>query len=231
MMGPLITTRDKEILAYLTRYGVSTPDQIWRRFFTSQWACYRRLRKLEGLGLVVRRRTWWQQPNVLTPTSLGTALAQVDLPTVPKLVLARLEHDLALVDLSELILAHNRGASWLTERELRRDAARELQASGFAQKQVMPPRSPDGMVVLPDSRRFAIELDLTGKTSTVYRRILSAYVAKSGIAGVWWFSPSPAVRARMSELVRESQLDSYFKVDAWTPPRAAGSQPAKELAG
>jgi hypothetical protein len=87
------------------------------------------------------------------------------------------------------------------------------------------------MVVLPDGRRFAIELDLTGKTSAVYRRILSAYVAKSGIAGVWWFSPSPAVRARMAELVRESKLDGYFKVDAWTPPRTAGSQPAKELAG
>ena len=226
MIGPLITTRDKEILAYLTRHGVCTPDQISSRFFTSQWACYRRLRKLEGLRLAIKRRTWWQQPNVLTPTSLGTALAQVDLPTVPKLVLARLEHDLAVVDLSEQILAQNKGI-WLTERELRRDAARELQATGMAQKQLVPPRSPDGMLVLADGRRVAIELDLTGKTSAVYRKILSAYVGKGGVSAVWWFSPSPAVQARIAELVRESNLGDFFKVYPWNPPGLSGSQPVK----
>jgi hypothetical protein len=231
MIFPLITRRDREILAYLTRHGVSTPDQVGRRFFKSQWACYRRLRKLEGIRLLVKRRTWWQQPNVLTPTSLGTALSQVDLPPVPRLVLARLEHDLAVVDLSELILGHNKGASWLTERELRRDAARELQRRGMAQRQVMPPRSPDGMLVLSDGRRIAIELDLTGKTSIVYQRILSAYVAKSGLAQVWWFSPSARVRERLSQLIRDSKVEDVFKVYAWTAPGVSGSGPAKELAG
>jgi len=226
VIAPLITQRDKEILTYLTRHGVCTPDQITRRFFTSQWACYRRLRKLEGVRLVTRRRTWWQQPNVLTPTSLGTALAQVDLPPVPKLVLARLEHDLAVVDLSEQILARNKG-TWLTERELRRDAARELQEAGMGQKQLVPPRSPDGMLVFTTGQRVAIELDLTGKTSAVYRRILAAYIGKGGVAAVWWFSPSPAVQARIAELARESNVGDFFKVYRWEPPGLSGSQLAK----
>lgn len=228
MTAPLVTKRDREILGYLTRHGVCTPDQITRRFFTGRWAAYRRLRKLEELRLIARRRTFWQQPNVLTPTSLGTALAQIDLPPVPGLVLARLEHDLAVVDLSEQILAQNEG-SWLTERELRRDAARELQASGMGQKQAMPPRSPDGMLVLPDSRRVAIELELTGKTSAVYRQILSAYVAKRGVSAVWWFCPSEAVRQRMSELVRESRLEDFFRIYPWSPLGTAGPQSAKEV--
>lgn len=226
MIAPLITERDKEILAYLTRHGVCTPDQITRRFFTSQWAAYRRLRKLEAMRLIARQRTWWQQPSVLTPTSLGTTLAQIDLPPVPKLVLARLEHDLALVDLSEQLLARIEGTSWLTERELRRDAARQLQASGMGQRRVMPPRSPDGMLLSPDGRR-AIELDLTPKTSAVYRRILAAYVGMDGIAGVWWFSPSAALIARLSELIRESRLEDRFTVYPWNPPQVSDSQVEK----
>ena len=144
MITPLFQERDREILGYLTRHGVGTPDQIGRKFFTSKWACYRRLRKLEGIRLLLRRRTWWQGPHVLTATSVGSALAQVDLGSVSRLVMATLQHDLAVVDLSEQLLARNRGSSWLTERELRRDAVRELQAQGMRQRQVVPPRSPDG---------------------------------------------------------------------------------------
>src|ERR1700736_619776 len=75
-----LTGRDVEMLRYVTRHGVCTADQMTRRFFTSDSACWRRLRVLERLGLIFRRRTWWQGPQVAMATPLGTQLAGVDLP-------------------------------------------------------------------------------------------------------------------------------------------------------
>src|SRR2546427_8466525 len=135
MITPLIQERDREILGYLTRHGVGTPDQIGRKFFTSQWACYRRLRKLEGIRLLLRRRTWWQGPHVLTATSVGSALAQVDLGSVSRLVMATLQHDLAVVDLSEQPVAGNRGSSWVLEREVRREWGRRRRGAGKSERE------------------------------------------------------------------------------------------------
>ena len=91
------------MLRYATRHGVCTADQLTRRFFTSDSACWRRLRALEGLGLIVRRRTWWQGPQVILTTPLGAQLADADLSPA-RLNLPELEHSLALVDLSEQLL-------------------------------------------------------------------------------------------------------------------------------
>ena len=91
------------MLRYATRHGVCTADQLTHRFFTSDLACWRRLRALEGLGLIVRRRTWWQGPQVVLTTPLGARLAGADLPPA-HLNLPELEHSLALVDLSERLL-------------------------------------------------------------------------------------------------------------------------------
>src|SRR4029077_6411754 len=127
---------------YVTRHGVCTADQMTRSFFTSDSACWRRLRALEGLGLIVRRRTWWQGPQVILTTPLGAQLAGADLSPA-RLNLPELEHSLALVDLSEQVLGENRGARWVTERELRRDAIRRHRQDGMEARPVRV-RTPDG---------------------------------------------------------------------------------------
>src|SRR5436190_8478207 len=102
--GPQLTDRDVEILAWIGRHGVVTPAQVARHFFTrddgsvGQWAAYRRLRKLEELGLTREDRTFWREPNVLRLTTAGARLADIDVGPA-RLVLGELRHTLALVDL------------------------------------------------------------------------------------------------------------------------------------
>src|ERR1019366_5694328 len=145
-----LTGRDIAMLRYATRHGVCTADQLTRRFFTSDSACWRRLRALEALGLIVRRRTWWQGPQVVLATPLGSQLADVDVPAA-RLNLPELEHSLALVDLSEQVLLSQPGSQWLTERELRRDAIRRHRQDGMDPRPVHI-RTPDGVVVLGSKR-------------------------------------------------------------------------------
>jgi len=216
-----VTGRDRDVLTYVCRHGACTPQQVARAapagkpFFTSEWACYRRLRALQSLGLLVRHNTWWRGAQVVMTSRLGTQFAGIDLPAArfdPK----TLEHTLSLVDLSEKLLAKHRGATWLTERELRRDALRVQKERGMGVLSATRPRTPDGMLVF-HGKHIAIELDLTPKRSEAYQRIFSAYAGMAGASGVWWFSPSAAVRSRIAALAKQSGMDSFIAVHPWTP--------------
>jgi hypothetical protein len=213
--GTALTPRDVELIRYVARHGVCTPEQLTHRFFSGASACWRRLRALEGLGLLARQRTWWQGPRVLLATRLGTELAQADLPPA-RLNLAELEHALALVDLSEQLLTQNRGAFWITERELRRDAVRRQREAGMETRPTRL-RTPDGLLVVGE-RRIAIELDLTNKRSEVYEQILKTYAGTPGIEGLWWFGRSQSMRERLAALGRRYQLADFLDVRPWAAP-------------
>ena len=56
----VLRDRDREIVRWVARHGVVTPELIGRRFFWradrkdyGKWAAYRRIRALEVLGLVI----------------------------------------------------------------------------------------------------------------------------------------------------------------------------------
>jgi hypothetical protein len=203
------------MLRYATRYGVCTADQLTGRFFTSDSACWRRLRALEALGLILRRRTWWQGPQVVLTTPLGAQIADVDLSPA-RLNLPELEHSLALVDLSEQILRSQAGSQWLTERELRRDAIRRHRQDGMEARPVRI-RTPDGVLIL-GSKRIAVELDLTSKRTEQYEQLLRAYAADRTVQALWWFARSAAVCDRLTKLIEHYQLTDFATARAWTAP-------------
>jgi len=210
-----ITQRDLDMLRYATRHGVCTADQLTRRFFSSDSACWRRLRVLDRLGLVIRRRTWWQGPQVVMATPLGAQLADADLPPA-RLNLPELEHALALVDLSELLLRAHPGSQWVTERELRRDAIRRHRQSGMEPRPVRI-RTPDGVLVV-GNKRTAVELELTSKRTDQYEQLLRAYAANRSVDGVWFFARSAAGRDRLTKLIERYQLTDFATARPWTAP-------------
>ena len=119
-----ITPRDREILGWIGRHGIVTPDQVARRFFprpdgtVGSRAAYRRMDALVSLRLIRRDPTpFWRGPSVLRVTRLGAKFGEVGVPPA-NLVETRLRHSLALVDLTEELLAANDGSVLQTEREL-----------------------------------------------------------------------------------------------------------------
>lgn len=215
--GPRLTARDLDIIRWIGRYGVVTTAQVERHFFTGERAAYRRVRALLALGLLRRDMTFWKEPAVLRVTPAGARL--VNLPVAPaELVLAEVRHSLALVDLTEQLLAESSGAHVLTERELRADALRarrqDRDYTGYA-------RIPDALLVQPTGLKTAVELDLTSKRTAEVLRMIDAYThmftrnpERLGVAQVLWYV-LPADVARVRNCVAAKESDGYMTVRAW----------------
>ncbi len=154
--GTHVTARDIEMLSWIGRHGMVTADQVAQHFFARAGgtvgtrAAYRRLRKLEEERLVRRDVTFARWPAVIRVTGPGARVAEIDVDPA-RLVWAEVRHSLALVDLTEELLATNPGATLVTEREIRalrfRGAGGEDQAPGLRadpRRDPPPRRRPDG---------------------------------------------------------------------------------------
>lgn len=213
--GPVITERDRSILQWIGRHGVVTPAQVTRHFFSrddgsqGQWAAYRRLRKMEEIGLLQRDRTFWREAMVLRLTSQGARFADIDVRPA-NLVLAELRHTLAVVDLIEDLMDDlPKTTKLITERELRADRRRDLRLDPT---KVATGRMPDAELQRA-GKRIAVELDLTPKRSAAYEEILTSYI-RQDYKEVWWYV-SPRVVPRLRFIVKQNQADDFVSVQPW----------------
>jgi len=220
--GPQVTSRDVEIVRWIGRHGIVTVEQVSTKFFAREdgslgnWAAYRRLRKLEELRLIRRDPTFWREPAVLRATAAGARLAEIDVAPA-HIVLAEVHHTLALVDLMEHLLDQNRGATMVTEREIRALRFREL---GAGQRRPGSGRIPDGILHLKSKKTVAVELDLTSKRQRDIERVITGYKQERYDA-VWWFA-RPAITGRIREIVVANRVDDLIDVKTWSRQAATG---------
>ena len=205
---------DRDLLAYIVRHGMVSPAQLAARHGVTGAAG---LGPLREAGLVAVDAVLVGRPPVVRATPRGARTSGCDLRPV-SLDLARVAHSLALVDLSEELLAAHPGSSWTTERELRRDRMREARRRGRWDPQR---RVPDGLLRLPGGRRIAIELDLTPKRSARLDLLAGAYAVDPDADAVWWYLPSARAVARMRGLVEERGLEGFIDPRHGPAPRSA----------
>jgi len=222
MRGPALTPRDNSILRWLGRHGVVTAEQIQRRFFAGERAAYRRIHKLGEMGLIRRDPTYYRQPYVLRLTMAGARVANAGVGPA-ELVLAAVRHSLALVELTERLVAQHPGATLITEREFRARQLRALREGTLARCA----RIPDGVLVLAADEggtRVAIELDLTPKRNYTITKVIDAYNTTfnptssdgEGFGQVWWFVAGGAVD-RVRCVVVEQHAEDFITVQEWKP--------------
>jgi hypothetical protein len=117
------------------------------------------------------------------------------------------------------------GAHWITERELRRDAMAAARERGSGRLFDGVPHVPDGVLVLRDGRRVAVEAECTAKGSARYRTILSWYAGGLAFERVRWFVSDERLRDRLIAVVRAERLDDLVSVDALFDSASHGGQP------
>lgn len=218
--GPQLTERDVEIIRWVARHGVVTSELVGRRFLWrpqlrtyGKRATYRRLAILQSLGLLLRSKPFARRPEVIRVSEAGARLAGVGLAPAP-LVLAELEHTLAVVWLAEYLLAAHPGTELTTERELRAQRYRERQRAVPARHH----RVPDALLRIPGAgagaqavRTVAVELDRVRKDERAIVSIIRAYDRDLTIDGVWWYVTPGRVR-RLAEIVRREGADGRIDV-------------------
>jgi hypothetical protein len=207
----------------MTRHGVVTAELVGRRFFWrareedyGRWAAYRRLRALSELGLILSDKPFADSPSVLRVTREGARIADVGLRPAP-LVLSELRHSLAVVWLTEYLLAENDGAELTTERELRAQRYRELRDGT---RQTEHGRAPDALLRIPIKgvgtqgvMTVAVELDLTRKDRRAMERMVRQYDYETVDRVCWYVAPARLERTRA--LVRELRADDRIEVYEW----------------
>jgi len=215
MPGSRPSALDRELLGYVARHGMVTPEQLASRHNLCVAVVRQQLRALEEAGLLLCASVLVGIPEVVRATRAGTRLAGCDLAPA-SLDLARIRHSLALVDLSEELLGAHPGSVWTTERELRRDRMRAARAGdGWERRR----RVPDGLLRLAGGTRVAVELDLTPKRSARLDLLAGAYAVDREVDAVWWFLPSDFACSRMRTLVEERGLEHLIH------PRARRVEP------
>jgi hypothetical protein len=129
-----------------------------------------------------------------------------------------------VVDLADALLARHPGASWTSERELRRDAMTTVRDHRRGQLLGGTPHMPDGVLLVPGRPpgEVAIELELSGKTLAAYARILRWYGAALDYRRVWWFCATEAIRRRIADLVERERMDDFVAVEP-VPAGVAGT--------
>ncbi len=213
-----ITARDEELLSFVGKHGVVSIDQVRSHCMATAGAhvVARRLRVLEGLGLLRREHTWWKGPHVVMATWKGLRLAGLYYRPA-RLYLPLVRHALGVIDLAETLLARHLGAEWLTEREIGSEWAR-------AERQ-LPRHLPDGLLVIGE-RRIAVELELSPKRPIDrYKTILFEYGRRLRlrddlrIDGVWYFvQATPAgekLRNTLEKMIGELGLSKWIEVHSW----------------
>jgi len=207
-----LVPRDLEIIRWVARMKVANAAQIGRAFGTTFFAMRQRCGLLIGAGLLRLEQPFHDQRAVYLATREGCGLAGCEfLPGQDRVQIATLRHSLAVVSAALELLLAAPGAVWVAEREVRADRLRGPEISNT--------HIPDGVLVLPDGSRTAVEVDLSAKAPARLARIVSYYGRTRDYAAVRWFAAPPAMAARLQALSRGLP---HISVQAWTVPAEAG---------
>lgn len=224
-----VTERDREIVRWIGRVGVVEARQVaarWQRErFRENGAkrglpqsnAYRRLRVLESLGLLERRRLLHAEPAVFLATAEGLRLAGLDL-RARKVSAGGLAHATEATWLS-LALEDEFGEERLiTEREIRAsDAAADrptyaVEAGGRLPGGRRRLHFPDFAIADPGGEKpFCIELELSAKGSRRLAEIVRAYVRAHHVASVRYYV-TPRSERQLRQAVAAARAEGLVEL-------------------
>jgi len=214
----VLTERDKKIIVLINRFGYLTATQVARAMRMSQRVAYRRLQKLTERRYLTHRRILAGQPGIYTVTATGREEINAELGRFT-VRLQTLPHNLVVADVALVLLERYPGLVWVTERELRREAGQRF---GFGQNIHVP----DGVLILPNGKRIAVEVEVTAKEKRRVEKIMRGYLRNADYAEVWYFCRTPRQVERVKEVAKGYDFVKAFALkDVLT---AEGAEKAQE---
>ncbi len=196
-----LTKRDMEILQFISASGYCTAPQLGRRFSMKWWIVYRRMSLLINAGLVIHQRFYFANHGIYYLTSRGANFT--DLPSIDGISKGGYDHQILLVDLVIKLCEHYPDASWISERHL----VQQKFYYGIGKVGHVA----DGILIFSDSRKVAIELELSKKSIMRLEKIFRAYGAQIEIEEAWYFCADSIITS-LSEL---SKNKPYIKIHSF----------------
>jgi Replication-relaxation len=204
---------DVRVLKDIVRFGWMTTEQIAHRYVLSPTASAARIEQLCDDAFLKAINDFRVKPIYLS-TPRGARCVGIGLEALKEINENDVYHDLTVVDVADYLAATEPVSEWRTERQVRSLAARR--ARQF--RSPFPGRIPDGILVKPDGRQIAIEVELRSKDPLRYREILRKYAEQADIEQVRWYVAGAATRAMIARAIDDCGYTSQEMTLHSLPP-------------
>lgn len=179
----VLTERDRELLQFINDFGFCEMPQLDARFGLKHPRNYQLVKRLVAGGYLKHERLLHGRHGVLRLTPRGAKLTT--LPAIKQVSLGTYHHDLTLIRVYLQLRARYPEATWLSERQLRCDKHYD----GVGKTGHLP----DGILVFPDGKQVAVEVELTLKSRYRLESILKGYGGAFEYQEVWYYCASRIV--------------------------------------
>lgn len=196
-----LTQRDIEILKFINEFGFCEIKHIEKKFDLKKPRSYQVMNRLTNENLVFHKRIFHGRNGIFYLSRKGAVYT--DLPAIVNIPIAIYEHQLAIIEIHFKLLEQYPEAEWFSERRLNR----EKSANGIGQRGHIS----DGLLILPDNKKFAIEVELTMKGKLRLQGILRAYGGSLKVEEAWYFC-SPSVLPKMREIAGQKSFIKIFSL-------------------
>lgn len=189
----------------INRFGYLTAAQVSKLMKMSKRMTYLRLQKMVQEKCLNYRRVLYGQAGIYRCSGRGLEEIDAELGRFP-IRLQTLPHNLVVADIAAALLERYPGAKWTTERELRREAGQRFGVGANV-------HVPDGVLVLTDGTKIAIEVELTTKTKATLNKVLRDYLRKSEYCEVWFICRTAKQAERYKKLTRGYDFVKVFLLE------------------
>lgn len=200
-----VTQRDVAILKFINEFGFCEIRQIEKQFGIKKARTYKIMQRLVKGGLMNHKRVFYGQHGVFYLSIRGARYT--DLPVIKNIPTSTYDHQLSIVEIYIKLIQQYPDADWVSERRLKH----EKFTNGVG-KRGKKDHLADGMLIFPDQKKIAVEVELTLKSKDRLSTILRGYAAQFSIDEVWYYC-SEKVLPMVSKLAGEKQFIKVYALD------------------
>ena len=194
-----LTDRDIEILRFINDFGFCTTPHLMNFISVRQWRIYQIMNRLVRRGLVKKEFGFQGHPLIYYLTDEGASFT--DLPAIDAVSFGVYLHQVAMVNVALKLMRLYPEATWVSERHLKYDK--------FIDGVGVRGHIADGLLLFPDAKRVAIEVELSVKGKRRLDGILKSYSAQFDIKEIWYFC-SPKAYSSLTGLVGKKTYIKLF---------------------
>ncbi|MFU8797325.1 MAG: hypothetical protein ACNA7Y_01315, partial [Gammaproteobacteria bacterium] len=179
-----------EVLKFINDFGFCEMPHLDARFGFKKPRNYQVMQRLIDAKLVKHERVFYGRHGIYRLSRAGSRYT--DLPPLARVPLGSYQHEVTLINVYLKLATLYPDATWLSERRLKRDKYFD----GVGKRGHLS----DGMLILPDGKSIAVEVELSLKGKNRLESILKGYGSEFSIKEVWYYC-SDGVAASMASMV------------------------------
>src|SRR3989338_3243208 len=180
-----LTDRDIEILRFINDCGYCVTPHLTNFLSVKRARTYQLMRRLVQRKFVIKEHLLQGHPALYYLTSKGANFT--DLPPIEYVSLGTYRHQIIMINVALKLMRVHPEAIWISERHLKHDKCYD----GIGKRGHVA----DGLLLFPDNRQIAIEVELSVKGRQRIEGIIKSYASQFDIKEVWYFCSQSAYNA------------------------------------